>query len=281
MSVVSAFGGGATNFNVNGANIGRISGVNADGSSPHRTSTFISHQRFYRNSNQGNTLLYESVASDGDDDGEKIDVLKSQQAKMKSKIANDRVEYPAHILDPFPQAADPSYATTGPVGQNSFVVSRMGGPTAEELTNENILLIVERRSNVTDLEVNTLVWKCLGYRFHTSSSGSGGEWRPDEVFPNWKERFPEPPDLIGTFLIVLTDPLDAIGMYFMGRRVCSTSHKNSATNRIWGTASITQQSMRPNVLSNCHFPTRHATDLQQGSRLSKPQEQPAPCAECT
>ena len=144
-------------------------------------------------------------SNDNDDSGgggnnnyNKVETLKDQRAEMSAKISKDRVEFPPNILQPFPQAADPSYATTAPVGEGRFVVSRLGdGPTTEELTNENILLIVERRSNVTDLEVNTLVWKCLGYRFYPSSSGSGGEWRPDEVFPNWKERFPEPPDLIG------------------------------------------------------------------------------------
>ena len=143
----------------------------------------------------------------GKNDDNKVETLKDQRAEMSAKISNDRIEFPPNILQPFPDAADPSYATTAPVGEGQFVVSRGvggdGGPTAEELTNENILLIVERRSNVTDLEVNTLVWKCLGYRFYPSSDGGGGgEWRPDEVFPNWKERFPEPPDLIGTSFIL-------------------------------------------------------------------------------
>lgn len=44
----------------------------------------------------------------------------------------------------------------------------------------------------TDLEVNTLVWKCLGYRFNTENES----WTPDEVFPKWKERFPIPSDFI-------------------------------------------------------------------------------------
>ena len=45
----------------------------------------------------------------------------------------------------------------------------------------------------TDLEVNTLVWKCLGYRFDDINE----QWEATEVFPLWKERFPNPPDLIG------------------------------------------------------------------------------------
>ena len=63
----------------------------------------------------------------------------------------------------------------------------------EELSNENLYRILVRRSNVTDLEVNTLVWKCLGYRFDSTTE----EWTATEVFPKWKERFPTPPDLIG------------------------------------------------------------------------------------
>ncbi|OEU07319.1 DUF1823-domain-containing protein, partial [Fragilariopsis cylindrus CCMP1102] len=63
----------------------------------------------------------------------------------------------------------------------------------DELTNENLYQIVVRRSNVTDLEVNTLVWKCLGYRFNKNDE----IWTPTKVFPKWKERYPTPPDLIG------------------------------------------------------------------------------------
>lgn len=92
---------------------------------------------------------------------------------------------------PFVEALDPKYKCTGPVGQGSFVVSRTGGPTKEELSNENLykILMIE----CTDLEVNTVVWKCLGYRFDEEKQ----EWTAAEVFPNWKEKYPNPPDLIG------------------------------------------------------------------------------------
>ena len=95
----------------------------------------------------------------------------------------------AIILDPYLPAADPKYKVTGKVGDGDFKVSRSGGPTDEELTDENLYRIIERKAS--DLEVNTLVWKCLGYRF------DGNEWAPEEVFPKWKDRFPEPPDFIG------------------------------------------------------------------------------------
>lgn len=93
------------------------------------------------------------------------------------------------ILLPFPPAADPNYRNVGDLGQGDFVISREGGPRDKELANENILRIV--RIECSDLQVNTLVWKCLGYRFRD------GEWHPDEVFPKWKEKYPSPPDFIG------------------------------------------------------------------------------------
>ena len=95
------------------------------------------------------------------------------------------------ILDPFPQAADPKYVTTAAVGEDAFIVSRVGGPTDEELTDENLYNIIARKA--TDLDVNTLVWKCLGYRFDDEKE----EWTPAEVFPKWKERYPAPPDFVG------------------------------------------------------------------------------------
>ncbi len=116
--------------------------------------------------------IYQSC-DDNCDDGSKKPVMK------------------AVILDPFPQAADPKYAVTAPVGNNGFVVSREGGPTKEELSDENLYKIIDRTAS--DLEVNTLVWKCLGYRFDATQQ----EWTTAEVFPKWKERFPTPPDMIG------------------------------------------------------------------------------------
>jgi Domain of unknown function (DUF1823) len=102
------------------------------------------------------------------------------------------------LLKPFLEAANPNYKNTGPVGQGSFVIERAGSPRPEELTNVNILRIVQTNEDgicvqSTDLEVNTLVWKCLGYRFKTDSQS----WSADDCFPKWKEAYPDPPDLIG------------------------------------------------------------------------------------
>mmetsp|Transcript_22381 Transcript_22381/g.31200 ORF Transcript_22381/g.31200 Transcript_22381/m.31200 type:complete len:283 (-) Transcript_22381:104-952(-) len=98
---------------------------------------------------------------------------------------------PAILLQPFLPAVDPMFKMRGPVGEEDFVLSRTGGPTDEELTNENILKIV--LSDSSDLEVNTLCWKCLGYRFDEENEC----WANEEVFPKWKEQYPEPPDFIG------------------------------------------------------------------------------------
>lgn len=94
-------------------------------------------------------------------------------------------------LQPFVPAMDPNYINIGPVGESDFFISRTGGPIKEELSNENLykILMIE----CTDLEVNTLVWKCMGYRFDEEIQ----EWTAKEVFPKWKEKYPTPPDLIG------------------------------------------------------------------------------------
>jgi Domain of unknown function (DUF1823) len=117
------------------------------------------------------------------------------EARMRraQKVKEDAINYPPTILDPVPAAADPKYPVRGPIGQGDFILSREGGPTVEELSNENLYRILVRQSNVTDLEVNTLVWKCLGYRFDPDTE----VWIAAEVFPKWKERFPSPPDLVG------------------------------------------------------------------------------------
>ena len=117
------------------------------------------------------------AGSDGSTDDEKSDAPIDEDAP--------------DILQPFVPAMDPKYSVRGPVGEEKFIISRTGPPTSEEISNEQMLKIV--KIECTDLEVNTLVWKCLGYRFNEEED----KWEPTEVFPNWKERFPDPPDFIG------------------------------------------------------------------------------------
>ena len=93
--------------------------------------------------------------------------------------------------EPFLPALDAAYSVNGKIGGGSFVISRLGAPTKQELSNENLLRILFLECN--DLEVNTLVWKCLGYRFDADAE----EWNSAECFPKWREKYPSPPDLIG------------------------------------------------------------------------------------
>lgn len=127
------------------------------------------------------------------DDPSSSSSYKPPENVISNNALAEAAGYPVIMLSPFPDAADPTYMVKGPVGGNDFEVTREGEPIAEELTNENLIRIVQRRSNVTDLEVNTLVWKCLGYRFDSEAE----EWTAPKVFPKWKERFPTPPDVIG------------------------------------------------------------------------------------
>jgi hypothetical protein len=57
------------------------------------------------------------------------------------------------ILQPFLPAVDPMYSVRGAVGENEFVLSRSGGPTKEELSNENLYKIL--MIQCSDLEVST------------------------------------------------------------------------------------------------------------------------------
>lgn len=115
----------------------------------------------------------------------------SSATAVRANPEDESSEVKIDILTPFLPAADPMYMCRGSVGEGDFTLSRAGEPTAEELSNENILRIVQIECN--DLEVNTLVWKCLGYRFDEEKE----EWNNELVFPNWREKYPTPPDLIG------------------------------------------------------------------------------------
>mmetsp|Transcript_12980 Transcript_12980/g.18373 ORF Transcript_12980/g.18373 Transcript_12980/m.18373 type:complete len:283 (+) Transcript_12980:48-896(+) len=129
--------------------------------------------------------------------------LRSETALLESANKDDSSSIPAPsppppveidpsmLLQPFLPAMDPMYKVRGPVGEEDFVLSRGGGPVDAELANENILKIV--MIECSDLEVNTLAWKCLGYRFDEENEC----WTNEEVFPKWRENYPEPPDFIG------------------------------------------------------------------------------------
>mmetsp|Transcript_74293 Transcript_74293/g.145129 ORF Transcript_74293/g.145129 Transcript_74293/m.145129 type:complete len:249 (+) Transcript_74293:80-826(+) len=84
---------------------------------------------------------------------------------------------------------------------SNFVVVDDPEPSAAELTNANMLRII--LSVATDQQVNELVWKCLGYRRVPSTrtgpknTESSVEWDSSKCFPKWREKYPQPPDVIG------------------------------------------------------------------------------------
>ena len=141
------------------------------------TSAFLPTSNIVSNYNQiqqrSSSILYSEPKSNDDCD---------------NKECNKPVIEP---LQPFIPAMDPNYKNIGPVGEKDFIITRTGPPTKDELSNENLYRILMLQC--TDLEVNTLVWKGLGYRFDEEN----GEWNNDECFPKWREKYPTPPDLIG------------------------------------------------------------------------------------
>ena len=143
--------------------------------------TIISQQPLTASSSRCNRPVHRTLLAESDGNAEK------SEDDCCPPIAEDGPE----ILKPFLPAIDPKYKANGPVGEGDFIISRTGPPTAEEMSNEQMLKIV--KIECTDLEVNTLVWKCLGYRFNEEEES----WEPTEVFPKWKENFPDPPDFIG------------------------------------------------------------------------------------
>eukprot|EP00953_Heterococcus_sp_UTEX-ZZ885_P032822 17120-Heterococcus_DN1.PRE.2 len=80
-----------------------------------------------------------------------------------------------------------------------FKLEREGPPTAAELEDTNLIKIICEGSS--DEETNWLVWKCLGYRY----SAADDSWSADDVFANWKSKYPTPPDLIGVTRHIVKD----------------------------------------------------------------------------
>ncbi|MGH2414754.1 MAG: DUF1823 family protein [Microcystaceae cyanobacterium] len=58
------------------------------------------------------------------------------------------------------------------------------------LTTETIWAILNEE--IEDATVNQLVWYYLGYRYDSSK----GQWNTQEVAPEWRDEYPEPPDFI-------------------------------------------------------------------------------------
>ena len=102
-----------------------------------------------------------------------------------------------------PPATAPAASAVAPPELPPFVLR---APSEEadddELTNENIGCLVWERCS--DDEVNRLVWKCLGYR-RAEGAPDDAPWENDAVFPKWRARFPQPPDLVGVTRVYSPD----------------------------------------------------------------------------
>ncbi len=60
------------------------------------------------------------------------------------------------------------------------------------LTTETIWAILNEE--IDDTTVNQLVWDCLGYRYDPSTEN----WDIDQVSPEWRDQYPQPPDFIAS-----------------------------------------------------------------------------------
>lgn len=58
------------------------------------------------------------------------------------------------------------------------------------LKTETIWAILNEE--IDDATVNQLVWQCLGYRYNSSTE----QWDTQEVAPEWRDEYSEPPDFI-------------------------------------------------------------------------------------
>ena len=58
------------------------------------------------------------------------------------------------------------------------------------LKTETIWAILNEE--IDDATVNQLVWHCLGYRYDSSTK----QWDTQEVAPEWRDEYPEPPNFI-------------------------------------------------------------------------------------
>ena len=86
---------------------------------------------------------------------------------------------------------DCSFKALNYTHQTKSALCSDGPITLDELSDQNIVKIVQL--TCTDDDANVFVWKCLGYSYDESSK----TWDNSNVFPKWKEKYPQPIDLIG------------------------------------------------------------------------------------
>jgi hypothetical protein len=75
--------------------------------------------------------------------------------------AREDPEVKLDILQPFLPAVDPMYSVRGAVGESEFVLSRSGGPTKDELSNENLYKILMIECSDLEVSIAFLVDSCM------------------------------------------------------------------------------------------------------------------------
>lgn len=81
---------------------------------------------------------------------------------------------------------------TNTASSNTFVVNKLQAEVSqEEISDENLVKIVNLEA--TDQQCNDLLWKCLGYTYNSDAKN----YDNINVFPKWREQYPDPPDVIG------------------------------------------------------------------------------------
>ena len=107
-----------------------------------------------------------------------------------------------YFLAPVAKHGTPAVAAVAALPMNSRVgtvecIERKAGPRTaalpppDDLADDVMLSIVLQE--MSDQDVNKLVWKYLGYEYNEEKS----EWDASKVFPKWAAKYPQPPDLVG------------------------------------------------------------------------------------
>lgn len=76
-------------------------------------------------------------------------------------------------------------------GTSTLIIDKTTDPTDEEIADANLVKIVMLEA--TDQQCNDLFWNCLGYRYDAETQ----TYDNGKVFPKWRGKYPNPPDVIG------------------------------------------------------------------------------------
>ena len=125
-------------------------------------------------------------------------------------------------------------------------------PAPDDLSDETMLRIIKQE--MSDSDVNALVWKYLGYRYDSNTDA----WDSSQVFPNWRSKYPQPPDLIGvtrTYTREVDEPvLRAVQSL---QRSVAKEHKNNlkAFLKPLGWKGYTMDGLTPNMTRRAQVAT--------------------------